>query len=64
MSPFDDESLTFVVTKNAHGHYALWPARLPLPSGWSAHTNGVSRQKALDVIEQHWTDFRPTTYVS
>jgi nonribosomal peptide synthetase DhbF len=44
---------------NDHDQYSLWPARTPVPTGWSVAHGPDDRQSCLDHIEIHWTDLRP-----
>ena len=55
----DDSQELFVVVVNAEEQYSIWPARKPLPAGWSDAGFRGPRSKCLDYVETVWTDMRP-----
>ena len=59
MNPFDDTAGSFLVLVNAHGQHSLWPARRPVPEGWSRIHGEASKQACLDYVDTHWTAMTP-----
>jgi len=59
MSIFDDETATFLVVVNGEEQYAIWPATLPLPKGWTACGFDGCRDLCLNHIKTIWRDMRP-----
>jgi MbtH protein len=49
----------FLVVLNDEEQFSIWPARLPLPAGWTARGEARSRRDCLEHIEAAWTDMRP-----
>lgn len=58
-NPFDDESLNFLVLRNAREQYSLWPAFAEVPPGWETRSGPASRADCISYIEAHWQDMRP-----
>lgn len=58
-NPFDDEQGTFHVLVNAEGQYSLWPDFSVVPAGWRTELTSVSREAALQHVEDHWLSLRP-----
>lgn len=58
-NPFDDESGSFYVLRNAQEQYSLWPVFAAVPDGWTSEFGPAPRQEAIDYIEGVWTDLRP-----
>lgn len=54
VNPFDDENSTFLVLRNAHGQYSLWPDFAPVPAGWGVEAGPDSRAVCLDFVEERW----------
>jgi MbtH protein len=54
-SPFDDTSGTYLVLVNAYNHHSLWPARFPVPDGWTTVYGQGPRNACKDYIDAHWT---------
>ncbi|OWY40109.1 MbtH family protein [Xenophilus sp. AP218F] len=59
INPFDDDSLTFLVLRNAEAQHSLWPAQLAQPQGWALAFGPDSRAACLDYLNREWTDIRP-----
>ncbi len=49
----------FTVVVNHEGQHSIWPARRPLPAGWTETDTHGDREACLAHIEQTWTDLRP-----
>jgi MbtH protein len=58
---FDLESTEarFIVLVNQEEQYALWPADLPVPGGWSQTGCRGTLPECEAYLEEHWTDLRP-----
>ncbi len=54
VNPFDDENGTFLVLRNAHGQYSLWPDFAPVPTGWHIVSGPDSRAACTEFVEEHW----------
>jgi MbtH protein len=57
--PFEDDTAEYVVLVNDRSQYSLWPAAIPVPSGWSAVEGPAERRRCLDYVDEHWQDLRP-----
>ncbi|WP_058973594.1 MbtH family protein [Type-D symbiont of Plautia stali] len=60
-NPFDNDALDFLVLLNDRQQYSLWPAFAPVPAGWCCVTGPLARSAAIEYVETHWLDMRPTT---
>lgn len=49
----------YAVAVNGRGQYALWPAALPLPAGWTGAGPVGSRNECLAHVRRVWQDIRP-----
>ena len=58
-SPFDSETLEYMVLVNHEGQYSLWPGFRDPPAGWEIVGPKGKRRVCLDWIEQQWADMRP-----
>jgi uncharacterized protein YbdZ (MbtH family) len=58
---FDDADSQFLVLANEENQHSLWPARIPVPDGWSVMFGTADRASCLDYVEQNWTDLRPAS---
>jgi MbtH protein len=47
------------VVVNHEEQYSIWPARRPVPAGWSDTGRQGSRDECLAYVEEVWTDMRP-----
>ena len=47
------------IVKNQDGHHSIWPARNPVPEGWSIEGPALKKDECLDEVERRWTDLRP-----
>ncbi|ROT31561.1 MbtH family NRPS accessory protein [Micromonospora sp. HM5-17] len=58
---FDVESAEarFTVVVNREEQYALWPADLPVPGGWSEAGFRGTLPECEAYLEETWTDLRP-----
>lgn len=56
---FDDPQGRFLAVVNDEGQYALWPASLDLPAGWTVTHEEDTREACLEYVQRHWTDMRP-----
>lgn len=50
---------TYVAVINHEEQYSMWPSDRPVPQGWEAVTEPLSREDCLGEIERRWTDMRP-----
>ncbi|MFE1947255.1 MbtH family protein [Streptomyces massasporeus] len=54
---------TYSIVVNDEEQYSIWPARRPLPAGWtSVPLDGAgtgTKERCLEYIEQVWQDMRP-----
>nr|AGS49398.1 small conserved hypothetical protein [uncultured bacterium esnapd4]QEO74984.1 omn9 [uncultured bacterium] len=62
-NPFEDADGIYHALINEEGQYSLWPSFVDVPAGWRIELESVSRQAALDHIEENWTDMRPASLV-
>ncbi|AXK32686.1 MbtH family protein [Streptomyces armeniacus] len=62
-NPFEDPEGTYHVLVNDEGQHSLWPAFVEVPAGWERAVSDVSRDDALQYINEHWTDMRPKSLV-
>lgn len=60
-NPFEDEDGTYLVLVNAEGQHSLWPSAIDVPGGWRVGRQATDRRSALDYVNTHWTDMRPST---
>lgn len=60
-NPFEDETGTYVVLRNAEGQHSIWPDFVEVPEGWSVVHGPARREDGLAHIEEHWTDMRPNS---
>ncbi len=58
-SPFDDPDGVFLVVRNEEERHSLWPAGLPVPTGWQVVHGEDTRDGCLAYVERSWTDLRP-----
>ena len=49
----------FTVAANGEGQYAIWPAELALPDGWSRQSASLSRSACQAAIAALWRDITP-----
>ncbi|PYE31054.1 MbtH protein [Rhizobium sp. PP-F2F-G38] len=54
INPFDDENSTFLVLRNRHGQYSLWPDFAPVPAGWGVEAGPDSHAFCVAFVEEHW----------
>ncbi|MFI0772829.1 MbtH family protein [Streptomyces sp. NPDC021218] len=59
VNPFEDENSLYLVLVNTENQHSLWPARLPVPSGWIVVYGAEPRKSCLDYVDEHWTDINP-----
>ncbi|RYY79234.1 MAG: MbtH family protein [Moraxellaceae bacterium] len=59
VNPFDDEQQTFLVLKNSHLQYSLWPNLAQKPQGWDVVFGPAARIACIDYIESHWHSINP-----
>ncbi|MFJ1598770.1 MbtH family protein [Streptomyces sp. NPDC088261] len=54
---------TYSVVVNDEEQYSVWPARRPLPAGWTAVPldggGSGTKERCLEHIERVWRDTRP-----
>lgn len=62
-NPFDDENIDYRVLINDEGQYCIWPDFVAVPEGWTTVHGPGPRQSAVDHVEEHWTDMRPSSLV-
>jgi MbtH protein len=62
-NPFDDENGRYLVLVNDERQHSMWPAHVPVPTGWTSVHGEAARQECLDYIERAWTDLRPAGLV-
>lgn len=62
-NPFDDEDADFLVLVNHEGQHSLWPTFASVPDGWTVTHDAAPRARALEYVEQNWTDMRPLSLV-
>jgi MbtH protein len=55
----DNPEARFKVLVNHEEQYALWPADLPVPGGWSETGVQGPREECDVYVEETWTDMRP-----
>lgn len=58
-NPFDSTDGRFLVLVNDDEQHSLWPAFVPVPSGWIVSHGPDDRDACLSYIEKNWTDMRP-----
>jgi MbtH protein len=58
-SPFDDTSGTYLVLVNADNQHSLWPARFPIPDGWTTAYGHAPRSACTEYIDTRWTPRAP-----
>jgi MbtH protein len=58
-NPFESPDERYLALVNSAGQWSLWPARIPVPNGWSTAFGPAERTSCLDRIESSWTDPRP-----
>lgn len=58
-NPFDDNDGSFLVLVNDEAQHSLWPAFVPVPSGWVVRHGPDGREACLSYIDRNWTDMRP-----
>ncbi|WP_019811744.1 MbtH family protein [Saccharomonospora halophila] len=63
-NPFDDNDGFFLVVVNPEEQYALWPASVPVPRGWTSVFGPRDRAGCGRYLAQHWTDSRPRGLVA
>ncbi len=51
----------FVVVKNREQQYAIWPADVPVPKGWTVERPRGSKEEGLQYVAGVWTDTTPRT---
>ena len=47
------------VVVNHEEQYSIWPARRPLPAGWSDVGRQGTKDECLAYVKEVWTDMRP-----
>ncbi|WP_435192787.1 MbtH family protein [Streptomyces sp. NRRL F-5630] len=60
-NPFDDPDGTYLVLVNDEGQHSLWPSFADVTEGWRTALGETGRDEALEYIDTHWTDLRPTS---
>ncbi|MFT4047565.1 MAG: MbtH family protein [Solimonas sp.] len=58
-NPFDDDSLSFLVLRNAQGQYSLWPTFAAVPGGWEIRFGPDTRAACIAHVEEQWLDIQP-----
>ncbi|MFD1535407.1 MbtH family protein [Nonomuraea guangzhouensis] len=56
---FENPEARFKVLINHEEQYSLWPADLPVPSGWDEVGDPAPKEECDAYIEANWTDMRP-----
>lgn len=56
---FENPEARFKVLINHEEQYSLWPADLPVPSGWDETGVLAPKDECDAYIEANWTDMRP-----
>jgi MbtH protein len=51
----------FCIVKNHEEQYAVWPADLAVPAGWTVEGGARPKQECLDEIDVLWVDMRPAS---
>ncbi|MDQ4132593.1 MAG: MbtH family protein [Actinomycetota bacterium] len=54
-----NEEEQYKVVVNHEEQYSIWPARRPLPAGWTEAGKSGSKAECLAYIKEVWTDMRP-----
>lgn len=49
----------YQVIVNAEEQYALHPAELEPPDGWTADGYTGTAEACVEYVDEHWTDLRP-----
>ncbi len=62
-NPFEDENGVYHVLVNDEGQHSIWPAFVPVPSGWNIVHKSDTRAACLDFVEKNWTDMRPNSLI-
>ncbi|UED85072.1 MbtH family protein [Streptomyces profundus] len=62
-NPFEDENGTFHVLVNDERQHSLWPSFAEVPAGWTVALSEVTREQALEYVNENWTDMRPKSLV-
>ena len=57
--PVDPAEDDYIVTVNASGQYAIWPAAQPLPTGWQAHSAALTLAACRKAVTTLWPDISP-----
>lgn len=60
-NPFEDDDITYRVLVNDDGQYCIWPDFVDVPAGWTTVHGPGSRRSAVEYVEEHWTDMRPSS---
>ena len=60
---WDDEDATFNVVYNDEGQYSIWHISLPNPEGWKVLGMTGTKKECLAIIDERWTDMRPTSLI-
>lgn len=62
MSPERElDSTPYEVVLNEEEQYSIWPADLPLPSGWRKEGKTGPKQECLAHVKLVWTDMTPAS---
>ncbi|MXM67741.1 amino acid adenylation domain-containing protein [Streptomyces sp. HUCO-GS316] len=59
--PPEEPAARCVVLRNNEEQYAIWPAELPIPAGWSGIGGPESAAGCASLVERRWTDMRPAS---
>lgn len=63
-NPFENDDAQYLVLTNAEGQHSLWPSFAEIPGGWDIALEATSRARALEYVEENWTDMRPASLVA
>jgi MbtH protein len=62
-NPFEDENGSYHALVNGEGQYSLWPEFAEVPAGWTVAHGPDTRARCLELINERWTDMRPSSLV-
>ncbi|WP_058040992.1 MbtH family protein [Streptomyces roseifaciens] len=58
-NPFEDSDAAYTVLVNGENQHSLWPARIPVPAGWTVAHPEDTREACLAFVDRNWTDLMP-----
>ncbi len=61
---FDDPDGDFLILKNRHSQYSLWPEHGEIPTGWQIVSGPATQTACQTWLNDHWQTLLPTRFAA